>query len=143
MVDINFTLLMHLPLFLVFLWAMKRWVFRPLLVIMDKRDQEMVEAKEQTGQNQKEAVQLEQEYAAVLAKAHRKAHGTIARALREVHEQQLQEREAARKAQEEAVAQARQEALAQVEQAQAALPEISCQVAADVLARMGLGSAAS
>ena len=77
MVTINLTLLIELVLFLTFMWAMGTYVFRPLLQIMDDRDERLEEDREKIGQETQRAKDLEHEYAKQVAVIHRKASDQI------------------------------------------------------------------
>ena len=143
MVDLNFTLVVQLLMFLGFLWAMNRWVLQPLLKFMDEREQQMAQARKQAEEDQETAGALEQEYAAALALAHRKAHQKVMEALRAVQERNLESRDEVRRAHETEVAGARDEARAFVEQERGAYPQLSRDLAEAMMARLGLGGRAS
>ncbi len=143
MVDLNFTLVVQLLMFLVFLWAMTRWVLRPLLGTMDERETTITADKEQAQTDQETAEQLEQEYAAALAAAHQQAHQKVAEALHEVQSSQIDERNDLRREQQEEIAQAREEANAFVEQQRETFPDLSKAIADAMLHHLGLGGDAS
>ena len=71
MVTLNFTLVVNLIMFLVFLWAMNTFVFRPLFKVMDTRDARMAEDHETAKTAGTAAAQLEKAYASKVAALHR------------------------------------------------------------------------
>ncbi|MCK5862267.1 MAG: ATP synthase F0 subunit B [Candidatus Hydrogenedentes bacterium] len=139
MVDINFTLVVQLLLFLGFLWVMDRWVLRPLLKTMDMREHTVNDDKEQAQEAQDVAESLEQEYAASLASAHQKAHKKTAESLREVQDDHVAHRSTLREKQEKEVALTREEAQTLVEQQRSDFPDLSKTIARDMMRQLGLG----
>jgi F-type H+-transporting ATPase subunit b len=79
MVTINFTLLVETGLFLVFMWAMHRWVFKPLLAVMDARADQMAEDKKVSVQAVEEAERLEADMALRLSEIHHAASQRVVR----------------------------------------------------------------
>ena len=143
MVDLNFTLVVQLLLFLGFLWAMDLWVLRPLLKTMDARERTISDDKGQAQADQDTAESLEQKYAATLAVAHQKAHRKLTEALREVQDRHVEQRDALRAKQQEEAARSKEEAKAFVEQQRIAFPELSKAIAHDMMRQLGLGDTAS
>ncbi len=143
MVDLNFTLVVQLLMFLGFLWAMNRWVLQPLLQFMDEREQTMAQAREQADTDQQTAENLEQEYAAALASLHRKAHQKVMDEVRVVQDRNLKDREKVRQRHGEEVAEVRQEAHDFVAQERNAYPQLSQEIAENMMDRLGLGGNAS
>ena len=143
MVDLNFTLVVQLLMFLGFLWVMDRWVLRPLLKTMDKRERTINDDKEQALTDQEAAEALENEYAAALASAHQKAHKKVAIALRTRQEEQLEQRNTLRDVQQQEVAQTREAAEAEINKQRDAFPEMSKAIAIAMLNQLGLGDDAS
>lgn len=89
MVDINLTLLVQAGLFLVFLWAMNAFVFRPLLNRMDERDDQVQGDRRTAEEAAAQAAQLERQYASESASIHREASREVVRAHRKVQEAHL------------------------------------------------------
>ena len=143
MVDLNFTLVVQLLMFLGFLWVMDRWVLRPLLQVMDKRERTINDDKEQAQTDQEAAESLEHEYAASLASAHQKAHKKVAESLRSLQDEHLKQRIALRDTQQQEVAQAREEAQAKLDEQRGAFPEMSKAIAGAMMNQLGLGGDAS
>lgn len=77
MVTINLTLLIELMLFLTFMWAMGKYVFRPLLLIMDQREERLEEDREKKNIESGRAKELELEYTKEVGAIHRKASEEI------------------------------------------------------------------
>ena len=97
MVTINFTLFVETGLFLLFLWLMHRFVFKPLLKVMDERAARLREDKEVAERESEVAQQREREYASQLGTIHYKATRTVLEGKREANLQQ-QEKVAALRA---------------------------------------------
>lgn len=83
MVTINLTLLIQAGLFVLFLWAMDRLVVRPLIHVMDHREQQMHRDKQIAKEQTAEALRTEQEYRSQLAAIHRNASLRLGQAHRE------------------------------------------------------------
>jgi F-type H+-transporting ATPase subunit b len=73
MVTINFTIVVQLLLFLVFLWGLQRWVIAPMLATIDEREDTIATNKQTAQDDRKAAEQLEAEYARSLAQARRES----------------------------------------------------------------------
>ena len=143
MVDLNFTLVVQLIIFLGFLWAMQRWVLRPLLKTMDERDRGMTEDKERAQADQEAAEELEREYAAVLAAAYQKAHQKIFESLRAVQDSHGAERNALRESQQSEIAATREETAGFIEQQRGSFTELSGAIAQAMMRQLGFGGDAS
>lgn len=87
MVSINFTLFVVLAMFLGFLWAMHRFIFKPVLTLTDERDEKMAEDRAVARDASVEAEQLEDEYSAKLAKLHRESNVRLTRSRRAAQEE--------------------------------------------------------
>jgi len=90
MVTINLTLFIEVGLFLVFLWAMNRFVFRPLLHVMDSRDDKLRTDRAAAHEAVAEADQIEKQYASESTRIHREASRDVIRAHRKVQEAHYQ-----------------------------------------------------
>ena len=87
MVSVNFTLLVLLVMFLGFLWAMHRFIFTPLLALMDARTDQVAEDKKCAAAAAADATELEDTYGDRLAQVHREANKTLLRAHRQAQEE--------------------------------------------------------
>jgi F-type H+-transporting ATPase subunit b len=93
-VTINLTIVIQVLLFLAFMWAMNRWVFAPVLELLDTRHERVQQDKSEAERAQKDAVQLERKYAVELAAIHREASHKVVEAHRtaqEAHNQRVLE----------------------------------------------------
>lgn len=97
MVSVNFTLIVLLLMFLGFLWAMHRFVFRPALALSDQREDKIVEDRTVAKKASADAERLEDEYSEKLSKIHREANAHIARARRAAQEEHQAQVEAFKK----------------------------------------------
>lgn len=97
MVSLNFTFFVLLAMFLGFLWAMHRFVFRPLLAMMDGREDHIVADRETAAATSAQANEVEDHYRARMAEIHGEASLRLIHARRETQEQHLARVEAFRK----------------------------------------------
>lgn len=110
MVSLNFTFFVILAFFLVFLWAMNRFVIQPLLVVMDQRDGRIQGDKEEARKLTADAAAREREYASRLSALHQEAQLHIAQAHRTAQESYQAGLEALKQREAEEVRDARAEA---------------------------------
>lgn len=89
MVTINLTLLIELGLFLIFMWAMKTYVFWPLLKVMDDRDEKLNDDRNVARTDADAADELELRYKSNVAEIHHAASLTLVRAHRKAQMAQL------------------------------------------------------
>lgn len=97
MVSLNFTFFVLLAMFLGFLWAMHRFVFRPLLGMMDGREDHIVGDRAAAQATSAEANEVEDLYRARMAEIHGEASHRLVDARRATQEQHLARVEAFRK----------------------------------------------
>ncbi|NIA15272.1 MAG: hypothetical protein GWP08_14475 [Nitrospiraceae bacterium] len=125
MVTINLTLFVMLGLFLVFVWLMNTFVFRPLLALMDKRAARMDGDKQTAQTATDEAETLERKYRTAVSDMHREESVKLIAAHREAqaaHNQRVREL----KAEEEAeLAAVRAEAMTLIEVERQRYPELT------------------
>jgi len=114
MVTLNLTLLVELGLFLVFLWMMRVFVFKPLLRVMDEREARVAEDKHAADARATEAKELEREYGAKVAAIHRASSQEIMRAHRKAQEAHANKLRELKQRTDANVASARKQAKAQV-----------------------------
>lgn len=138
MVDLNFTLVLQLVLFLVFVWAMKRWIYRPLLQVMDERERCMTEAKEKTKEDQQEAASMEEQYAFALAQSYRKANQVVVSSLQKKQSTLMEDRVRVRREHDGEVSAVRAEMNAVIDQEREAFPELTQTIAQAMVTRLGL-----
>lgn len=86
MVNLNLTLLVELGLFIGFLWLMHLWVLRPLVALMDRRDEQIEGDQNAARHDTESAARMEADYRARSAEAHRQASHEIAKAHRRAQE---------------------------------------------------------
>lgn len=97
MVSLNFTFFVLLAMFLGFLWAMHRFVFRPLLAMMDGREDHIAADRAAATATGTEANEVEDQYRARMAAIHGEASLRLVHARRVTQEQHLARVEAFRK----------------------------------------------
>ena len=83
MVTLNFTILVQLALFGLFVWVANRFILRPALRVLDKRAETMEEDRAAAQSDAAEAQALESRYTAEIAAARRAANVTIEQARRD------------------------------------------------------------
>lgn len=77
MVNINFTIFVETGLFLIFVALMYAYVLRPLLGVVDEREDRMREDEELANRRAVEAVELERSYFRELSELHQQASQRI------------------------------------------------------------------
>jgi F-type H+-transporting ATPase subunit b len=93
-VNINLTLVIQVLLFLAFMWALNRWVFRPVLALLDARHDAIEADKARAAQAQQDAARRERKYAIEVAALHRDASQAVQkahRAAQDAHNQRVLE----------------------------------------------------
>jgi len=83
MVTINFTLVVELILFLVFLWLVSRLVVRPLLTTIDEREEKIAADRAAAKERRAEAQALSDQYDKALAEARRDMAQKVQRSRRD------------------------------------------------------------
>lgn len=114
MVTINLTLIVQVGLFLLFMWAMNRWIFRPMLGILDTRAETLRNDETQTEMSTNEARKVERKYAIELTSIHREANQRALAAHRDAQTAHLNRLLALKEKEEAEVGQVRQECMALV-----------------------------
>ena len=89
MVTINFTLIVQVVLFLLFMWVMNRWIFKPMLGILDEREEKLRDDETQAEGSTKEAQKIERKHAIELAAIHREANQRAQAAHRDAQDAHL------------------------------------------------------
>ncbi len=87
MIALNFTLVVQLGLFLIFLWVSNTIVFRPLLKTMDARTAKVEEDQATAEAEAKEAERLEGQYTNRLTTAHQVASQRLHKARYDAYQQ--------------------------------------------------------
>ena len=71
MVTLNFTIVVQLGLFLIFLWSVNRLVFGPVLITLDQRNEKLADDEVSTETDSRKAGELEGSYLAEMSAARR------------------------------------------------------------------------
>lgn len=139
MVTLNFTIVVELILFLVFLWGTKQFILRPLLEALDAREASLEESEALAEQNIERAGTLEAQYRGESAAMRRAAddsfRGGRRTALNEHGRHLAQERHKA----DEAVAAAREAAAGQVESERSQCAALAPELADVISDQLGIG----
>jgi len=138
MISLNLTLFVEVGLFLLFLWACRRWVFTPVLRVLDEREASLEAGKTEAQRDLELAEELEARCYRELAEARRQAKLATDHAMREAHEARARAVSARRHQAEEAVQAAAAEAAAAVERERAQLDALAPEMAAAIRTRLGL-----
>jgi F-type H+-transporting ATPase subunit b len=115
MVTLNLTLLIQVGLFLLFMWGTDRLILRPMLRLVDQRDEQVEGDRAQAQESAEKARELEERYAREISSARRKATFEIERARNEALEERMRQVAERRRVIEEHVEQARRDAQAEAE----------------------------
>jgi len=89
-VTLNFTLVVELVLFLIFLWGATVLIIRPTLRVIDERDRHVGEQESEAAESETRAAELEKEYHHETANLRRIAEGKYYQARRQAVEEQRQ-----------------------------------------------------
>lgn len=129
MVTLNTTILIELILFLIFLWGTGRFILRPVLRNIDKREENIEEDRAQATANSEDAKRLEGQYAQEWTAIRGNADDTYQRARSETVKGHAEAVADAHKWADQAVAEAREKARRTVAEQRDALkasvPEIA------------------
>jgi F-type H+-transporting ATPase subunit b len=138
MVALNLTLLVELGLFLIFLWAMNAYVFRPLFKVMDARSAQIEEDKIVATTGAEEANTLEANYARDVSEIHRESSHQIVRAQRDAQRAHNQVVDDLKKKEELELRQLRKELDASVDQERQSFPDLTTAISRDIVRQLGL-----
>lgn len=143
MVNVNFTLLVELGLFLVFLGLMHRFVLQPLVALLDRRETQIEGDLGSAQQAEHAAEAAEAALRSEIATLHRRATREIAKAHRKAQEEHakvvadLKHQEAGE------LARIHASFVAQLDEQRAEVPAAAEAIAGQVLQRLGLGGDAA
>jgi F-type H+-transporting ATPase subunit b len=87
MIALNFTLVVQLVLFLIFLWVTNTMVFRPLLKTMDARTAKVADDQAKAETDARDAERLEGQYTNRLTNAHQVASQRLHKARYDAYQQ--------------------------------------------------------
>lgn len=138
MVTLNLTIAVEVGLFLLFLWLMNTFVFRPLLKVMDQRDAQIEDDKTTSQTENQAAAAREKEYTSKVRELRSEASHAVyhaRRAAQHVHNEQL---EKLKKEEEAELLETREEAMRQIEAERAKYPECIAALAGAMAERLGL-----
>lgn len=120
MVSLNFTIVVELILFLIFLWVTNKVILKPALRLLDERDDAVTANHEQAETDTETAQQLEAQYSSEISTARREVSLRIEQVRRELNSQHNQKVSEQRKKGDAEVEAAHEEAMKQVEAQRAA-----------------------
>ncbi len=143
MVTLNFTLLVELGLFLLFLWGTHVFFLKPILRQIDRREDAIVHDQEQSVKMASVVAELEKTYTDTVTAFRREEEEAFRTARRDALEE-FQKRVAAQRSESRAELDAARAALAADMDAQREqFPELSRQISEAVAARLGVRGSAS
>ncbi len=96
MIQFNFTLVVEMVLFLVFLWVTNKFMFRPVRRVMDERDAKIGQDKSTAAQDAAEAQHLESQFIEQLTQTDQAAAQRLRQARYEAYQHNRAELEALR-----------------------------------------------
>ncbi len=124
MVEFNLTLFIELGLFLFFLWLMKRMVFRPMLSVMDQREEQIARDLAEARKAETEAQEIEEQYARTIAQIRQEAALERERRLQEARTERTRELAQRRRKMLEEVEATREEVHRLIEQERTRYPDL-------------------
>lgn len=140
MVSLNFTLVVELLLFLLFLWGTNRFILRPTVKTIDEREQLVKHNEEFTARDTAEAASLEERRAAELSRLYRETEERVREARRTAMNARLDRLQQEMKEADAEIARYRAELAAQVEQQKSDARSIAPEIAAAIEAQLDRGA---
>lgn len=137
MVVVNLTLLVELGLFLLFLWAMQRWVLRPLLIVMDERRDKIQNDIAAAEAAEERAAEVERDVFERRREIHREASHRAVEAHREAQEKHQHKIDELRREEERAVAEVRKAAEEELTAQRDQFPALAQDIAKTIADRVG------
>ena len=128
MVSLNLTLFVLLGLFLLFLWGAQRIAFRPILRIMDEREEQIDQSLKAANQDAATAEEVEGRYTSAISSVRRDATVRMAEARRDAIDERISRLAEHRRACDTDVAAFRDQVRAQVEAERPAFPGLARQL---------------
>jgi len=125
MVTLNFTLLIELGLFLLFMWVTHKLFFKPVLRTMDERDESIEQDHAQAEEDSKNARSIDAKHIAELTRIRRAAEAEYAEAKRKTSKDHGEFVRAERTRSDQTVAKAREKAILDIEVIRPAVLESS------------------
>lgn len=129
MVSINFTLVVELLLFLLFLWGTNRFILRPTVKTIDERQELLEHNEELTARDLADAQALEERRTAELSRLYRQTEERVREARRAAMNARLDRIQREMKRADAEIAQFRAELRAQVEEQSSAARKLAPEVA--------------
>ena len=139
MVVLNLTILVEVGLFLIFVWAMNRFVFRPLFRVMDDRDAKTEDDRAAALSEGQRAERMEKEYAAKVSAIHRDASQRVLDAHRAAQQEHNQRIASLKETEDRELTAVRAEAERQVVAERPRYPALAAPLAEAAAGRLGLG----
>jgi len=139
MVSLNLTIFVELGLFLVFLWVMNKVTFRPMLRVMDGRDDKIAQDRQSADADGAGAEALEKQYLTAFRADKRRAQERARQARREARDHYMARVADREKRAEEEVGTVRAAVLAQAEAQRAQYASLVPDLAATVARRLDVG----
>ena len=143
MVNINFTLVVELALFLIFLWGTARFILRPALETLDAREEKIEREHAESKTANREASALESKYARAITGAREEAEA----AFREVHTRAVEAHTAtmaeARRAVDERVLKTREQGSRALKEQRGELLKAAPALAEELRRNLGIGGPAA
>lgn len=139
MVGINFTLVVELLLFLLFLWGTNRFVLRPSVKTIDEREALIRHNEASSARDEQDAVELELRYESELSRLHREADERVREARRKALDARLDAVQKEMKQADAAIMHYRNEMAARIENQTERAKEMAPEIAATIQRRLREG----
>ena len=143
MVTLNFTIVVQLALFGLFVWVANRLILRPTLRVMDRRAETMEEDRVAAESDEAEAQSLESKYIAEMASARRAANVSVERARRDALDARNAALNERHKESDKAVAVVEAEATAEIEAQRGQFEDLARQIGEGISRHLNLGGPAA
>jgi F-type H+-transporting ATPase subunit b len=139
MVTLNFTIVVQLALFGLFVWVANRLVLRPTLRVMDRRAETMEEDRVAAESDAAEAQALESRYTAEIAAARRASNVNVERARRDALDARNAALNERHRESDKAIADVEAAATAEIEAQRGQFKDLTRQIAEGISRHLNLG----
>lgn len=136
MVSLNFTLVVELILFLLFLWGTNRFILRPTVKTIDEREELVQRNEELTAHDLADAEALEQQYAARLSELYRQTEDRVRAARHAANNARIDRIQQSMRQADAEITRFREELMARVDEQTPEARRLATQVAEEIEAHL-------
>ena len=139
MVNINLTLFIQLGLFLIFLWGTMKFIFIPVIKLLDERDDKIDQDLDAARDDNAKAGELEKGFKRKLSRAKRKAHEEVREAYRKEQREYQAKLLDRRHLAEKEIAERKMDSMKRVEEQRTSYDQLLPGITDEISKRLGVG----